>query len=101
MKAKDILQIQPLRIELRPSGGIDNGLVNVMYEETTGFWRRKTTQFRRRAMTRTGILWTWIDEPTKYQHELSRVIDGHIQELAGGNVIHVEGPELIETEKEN
>ena len=40
-------------------------------------------------MSRTGILWKWVDSPEKYLFKVSDIIKGNVPELCKGETLHI------------
>lgn len=76
-----IVKITPIRFSK-----YGEGLVDVTYYKRHGFLWLKRTKVTRRAMSKTGILWKWVDSPGRYLHELSDIIKGNIPELIQGEI---------------
>jgi len=79
-----ILQIKPIRFEAN-----GKGLVDVTYEVKCGFRWLKRKTITRRAFSRTGILWRWLDKPCSSLIEVTDIINGIIPELLAGETVKI------------
>lgn len=75
-----ITKIAPIRFEY------GKGIVDVTYYKRHGFLWLKRTRVTRRAMSKFGVLWSWVDSPSTYLHKLTDIINGNIPELSKGSI---------------